>query len=172
MKYCSGTLVCMFLMMAATAFAGEEKAKKACCSKANAQQATQAKTKADPKVKTDATAKATKTDKKTTVAGGAGMVVTIGDRGPDGDAELSPEMREALEQMVNTSSEGLRQQTLADGTVIVDLEGRFQSAMVVTVGKDGKMQGSCYSTVPGHKCSAKHVKAKAKAKAEPKKKDQ
>ncbi|MDJ0836942.1 MAG: hypothetical protein QNK37_10530 [Acidobacteriota bacterium] len=155
-------LVCLFLLTAVGVIGADDKDK-------NTEAPCKAETKkcAETAAKKDKQAEVKKVDKKQNVQGAAGMVVTLGDRGPDGDAELSPEMRAALEQMVNTSSEGLRQQTLADGTVIVDLEGRFQSAMVVTMGKDGKVKGSCYSTVPDHKCAADH----AKAKPEQKKKD-
>ena len=101
-------------------------------------------------------------EEKAAVPGGAGMVVTIDpERGPvQDDGQMSEEMREALAEMINTSSEGLKEVTLADGTVIVDLKGRFRSAMVATIDKDGKVRTNCLSSDPKHKhadsCSATH----------------
>ena len=94
-----------------------------------------------------------------TVTGASGMVATIDEtRGEDGSVQLSPQMRAAIANMVNTSSEGLKEVVKDDGTVIVDLEGRFQSAMVVSIGPDGKMISTCYSSLPEHTCKAdKHA---------------
>jgi len=93
--------------------------------------------------------------KPQTTPGGAGMVVSIDpSRGTlNSNPELSDEMKEALGRMVNTSSEGLVEQRLADGTVLVDLQGRFQSAMVATIGPDGKLSTNCFSKSPDHKHS-------------------
>lgn len=94
-------------------------------------------------------------EKAQAAPGGAGMVVSIDpSRGTiDSNPQLSDEMRDALERMVNTSSEGLVEQRLADGTVLVDLQGRFQSAMVATIGPDGKVSTNCFSKSPEHKHS-------------------
>lgn len=102
-----------------------------------------------------------KTEKKQDVApAAAGMVYTTQEaRGPNG--ELPTELREALSEMVNTSSEGLTEVQLEDGTVMVDLKGRFQSAMVVSIGEDGKLKSGCYSSVPGHTCKEHKSEAKA-----------
>lgn len=48
---------------------------------------------------------------------------------------LSPEMREAL----STSSDGLVEVTTPNGTVLVNLQGRFRSASIATVGADGEV---------------------------------
>lgn len=50
-------------------------------------------------------------------------------------SQLSPEMREAL----STSSDGLVEVTTANGTVLVNLQGRFRSASIATVGEDGQV---------------------------------
>jgi len=106
------------------------------------------------KTKTDnvPTEHKTKIEKPATVPTGGGMVATVGEDGLT-QTGLSAEMREALSQMVNTSSEGLKEKRLEDGTVIVDLEGRFRSAMVVTIGEDGKARGFCYGHAPEEKCA-------------------
>ena len=85
---------------------------------------------------------------ETTVAGG--MIYST-QTSRSGEVEISSEMRDALAAMVNTSSEGLKEVVKPDGTVTVDLEGRFQSAMVVSVGKDGTLASTCYSQDPNHK---------------------
>lgn len=102
-------------------------------------------------------AKENKSDQAAQVTTGAGMIYTV--EAADGlNNEMPQDLRDALSQMVNTSSEGLREEVLADGTVMVDLKGRFQSAMVVSIGADGKLQSNCYSSVPNHKCDKKHDK--------------
>ncbi len=92
---------------------------------------------------------------KQTAAGG--MVVQIENDTVVRNPDLSTDVQEALAEMINTSSEGLVQETLADGTVVVDLEGRFQSAMVATINADGKAVGHCLSKDPKHQC-AQHKK--------------
>ena len=134
------------------------------------------KTEADKdKAQTEQKAPASKTEQKktSTVPAGGGMVATIGEDGFT-DTGLSADMREALSQMVNTSSEGLKEKHLADGTVIVDLEGRFRSAMVVTIGEDGKARGYCYGHAPEEKCAhdtTSVTKPAEKKKEEKKKKE-
>jgi len=92
----------------------------------------------------------------------AGMVATVDERGPVKGVRLSPEMREALARMINTSSDGLREEVKEDGTVIVDLQGRFQSALVVSIDENGKMVSTCFSQAPEHSCRAeRHVVEKA-----------
>lgn len=92
----------------------------------------------------------TKTKLKTEHQNGGGYVVQIEPgRGPvEGTQTLSQEMREALQRLVSTSSEGLKEVTLSDGTVLVDLQGRFKSATVVTIGPDGKLKTQCVTTPP------------------------
>jgi hypothetical protein len=61
--------------------------------------------------------------------------------------ELTPEeaqkMAAGLKQMLNQSTEGLEQVHHADGSVSVDLKGRFQNVTVAKVNKDGSITQSC-----------------------------
>ncbi|MFN2515200.1 MAG: post-PEP-CTERM-1 domain-containing protein [Pyrinomonadaceae bacterium] len=61
--------------------------------------------------------------------------------------ELTPEeaqkMAAGLKKLINQSSEGLVQVQHADGTVSMDLEGRFQNVTVARVNKDGTVSQSC-----------------------------
>lgn len=60
---------------------------------------------------------------------------------------LTPEearkLAAGLKQMVNQSTEGLVQVRHADGSVSMDLEGRFQNVTVARVNKDGSVSQSC-----------------------------
>ena len=60
---------------------------------------------------------------------------------------LSPEeaqrLAEALKEMANRSSEGLKEVRHADGTVSMDLEGRFQNIAVARREADGSVVQSC-----------------------------
>lgn len=64
--------------------------------------------------------------------------------------ELTPEeaqrMAEALKQTVNKSTEGLVQEQQADGSVSMDLQGRFQSATVAKINDDGSVSTVCVDT--------------------------
>ena len=61
--------------------------------------------------------------------------------------ELTPQeaekMAAGLATMVNQSSEGLVQVQHSDGSVSVDLQGRFQNVTVARVNKDGSVSTSC-----------------------------
>jgi hypothetical protein len=52
-------------------------------------------------------------------------------------------LAEGLKGMLNKSSEGLVEQHNADGSVEMDLQGRFQSVTVARVNKDGSVTQSC-----------------------------
>lgn len=109
--------------------------------------------------KKDTKKDAKQTQQTASVNKGAGMVYsTEATRG----GELPTELQDALSDMVNTSSVGLTEVTLPDGTVTVDLQGRFQSAMVVSIGEDGKLKSSCHSKAPNHNCDKHGKKEKAK----------
>jgi hypothetical protein len=60
---------------------------------------------------------------------------------------LTPEEARKLaagfKQMVNQSTDGLVQVRHADGSVSMDLEGRFQNVAVARVNKDGSVTQSC-----------------------------
>ena len=58
-------------------------------------------------------------------------------------------MRAALAALVNDSDEGLVEVTLPDGSVMLDLQGRFQEALVVLMAPDGTRRHECISSVPG-----------------------
>ncbi len=67
---------------------------------------------------------------------------------PPQASELEPEIRDALGNILNTSSEGLVEET-RNGVTSVDLKGRFQTAPVATIDKDGNVQITDYSHLPG-----------------------
>ena len=52
-------------------------------------------------------------------------------------------LAQGLKEMINTSTEGLEEVHHADGSVSVDLEGRFQSVTVARKNKDGSTTTSC-----------------------------
>jgi hypothetical protein len=52
-------------------------------------------------------------------------------------------MAEGLKPMLNQSTEGLVQVQHSDGSVSMDLEGRFQNVTVARVNKDGTISQSC-----------------------------
>ena len=54
-------------------------------------------------------------------------------------AEAVLELNPALENALSQSSEGLVPEYHADGSVSLDLQGRFQSASIARIGKDGKV---------------------------------
>lgn len=60
---------------------------------------------------------------------------------------LTPEearrLAEGLAPMVDRSTEGLKQVTHPDGSVSMDLQGRFQSVTVARVNTDGTVEQSC-----------------------------
>jgi len=57
-------------------------------------------------------------------------------------------MRTALAALVNDSGEGLVEVRLPDGSVVMDLQGRFQEAVVVQVTPDGTRHMQCIGSVP------------------------
>lgn len=61
--------------------------------------------------------------------------------------EPTPEQIQALEQavagMLSQSSEGLQVIELPDGSVTIDLEGRFQEVVVAAVAPDGSVRMGC-----------------------------
>jgi hypothetical protein len=57
-------------------------------------------------------------------------------------------MRTALAALVNDSGEGLVEVRLPDGSVVMDLQGRFQEAVVVQVAPDGTRHMQCLGSVP------------------------
>jgi hypothetical protein len=61
--------------------------------------------------------------------------------------ELTPEeaqrMAEALKQSLNRSTDDLVQEQQPDGSVTMELDGRFQSVTVAKVNEDGSLSQSC-----------------------------
>lgn len=64
---------------------------------------------------------------------------------------LEPEIRDALGKILNSSSEGLVEETTAEGAVLLNHQGRFQTAPVATIDSDGKVQIKDYSSLPPEK---------------------
>jgi len=60
---------------------------------------------------------------------------------------LEPEIRQALGKILNTSSEGLVEET-RDGVTKVDLQRRFQTAPVATLDEQGNVQITDYTHLP------------------------
>ena len=58
-------------------------------------------------------------------------------------ADEAKKLAEGLKGMLNKSSEGLVEEHHADGSVDMDLQGRFQSVTVARVNKDGSVTQSC-----------------------------
>lgn len=48
-----------------------------------------------------------------------------------------------IQQALRRDTAGLREVTLPDGTVMLDLQGRFQSMSVVTLSEDGQLHMHC-----------------------------
>ncbi|QTD49160.1 hypothetical protein [Sulfidibacter corallicola] len=102
-------------------------------------------------------AKAAEKGEANAAASGGYVVQLDAARGtPVEDPVLSPDIQAGLAELINTSTEGLVEQRHPNGTVTVDLQGRFQSAMVATIGKDGKVVARCYSKDPEHRCALNH----------------
>jgi hypothetical protein len=57
--------------------------------------------------------------------------------------EEAQKLAAGLKDMVNQSTEGLEQVQHADGSVSVDLKGRFQNVSVARVNQDGSVTQSC-----------------------------
>jgi len=83
----------------------------------------------------------------------AGMVAYIdpvtGGHTSNPTPEQRAEMRAALAAALNRSEEGLYDVVLPDGTVMRDLQGRFQNAVVVRRGPDGTLTYDCVTNVEG-----------------------
>jgi len=57
--------------------------------------------------------------------------------------EEAQRMAEGIKQLVNQSTDGLESIHHADGSVSIDLQGRFQSIAVAKRNEDGKLTQSC-----------------------------
>jgi len=61
--------------------------------------------------------------------------------------KLEPEIQQALEKMLNTSSEGLVEEKTDNG-ISVDLKGRFHMAPVATINEKGEVEVQDYNIAP------------------------
>lgn len=57
--------------------------------------------------------------------------------------EEAQQMAEGLKKLVNQSTEGLQQVRHADGSVSMDLQGRFQNVVLARKADDGKVAQAC-----------------------------
>lgn len=57
--------------------------------------------------------------------------------------EEAQRMAEGIKQLVNQSTDGLQSVRHADGSVSMDLQGRFQNIAVAKLDEDGKLTQSC-----------------------------
>jgi hypothetical protein len=57
--------------------------------------------------------------------------------------EEAQQLADGLKTMLNKSTEGLEQVQHADGSVSMDLKGRFQNVSVARVNEDGSLEQSC-----------------------------
>jgi len=53
--------------------------------------------------------------------------------------ELSDELKSEIARLSNTSTEGLKKEVRADGSVYMDLQGRFQSVPIAVIDNKGKV---------------------------------
>jgi hypothetical protein len=57
--------------------------------------------------------------------------------------EEAQRMAAGIKELVNQSTDGLQQVKQADGSVLMDLQGRFQNVAVARLDEDGKLVQSC-----------------------------
>ncbi len=78
-------------------------------------------------------------------------------------AEQIGAIERAVAAMLSQSSEGLEVVELPDGTLTMDLEGRFQEVIVATIAPDGTVRVGCVNR-PGQVQAALAPKARGSAK--------
>lgn len=78
----------------------------------------------------------------------SGLVVVVDQETKELRAPVGREAEELLGAIpaLNQSDVGLKQVRLPDGSVMMDLQGRFQEYAFVTVGSDGKLRAACGSS--------------------------
>ncbi len=88
-------------------------------------------------------------------------------------AEEAKQLIDGLTPLLNDSPEGLTAVHRNDGSVFVDLQGRFMSVAVAKIGADGKVEEKCVTSVAEVKeflsgeakdANSKNSKAKAEVK--------
>ena len=71
--------------------------------------------------------------------------------GPPPAGFRPPGLSIAEQQMLNRSDQGLRERTLPNGAVVVDLQGRFRSMTIATTGTESKPAVNCtHSSLEAH----------------------
>jgi hypothetical protein len=68
--------------------------------------------------------------------------------GAEDSAQVTPaeeQARKLLEAMTSESTEGLVFEHRADGTIGLDLQGRFQHVLRAVPGKDGRLEFTCHT---------------------------
>jgi hypothetical protein len=87
------------------------------------------------------------TSQVTTTPGSAGMWAAIdpetGDLIPVPAGTVTKARDAELARMLSRSTDGLEEVVLPDGSVMVDLQGRFMNASVATIDENGELQTSC-----------------------------
>lgn len=68
--------------------------------------------------------------------------------GPPPAGFQPPGLSIAEQQMLNRTDHGLRERTLPNGAVVVDLQGRFRSMAIATTAANGKPEVNCAHTTP------------------------
>jgi len=81
-----------------------------------------------------------------TLPGSAGMHVALdpetGELGMP-SPEQQKQLHAELDEMLSRSTDGLRREVLPDGTVRVNLQGRFQNASIATIDAQGRLHTGC-----------------------------
>ena len=87
-----------------------------------------------------------------------GMILTIDASGKFVPGAQTTELQAGLGEALSTSSEGLveTKSPVAGGGVMVNLEGRFQNAMVIEKDADGNITAPCVAGTPAE-TAAKEV---------------
>ena len=68
---------------------------------------------------------------------------------------------------LNDSSEGLKAKTVGNGAVVMDLEGRFETATIVKINPDGTLSTACVNNAKGAEDFLKADTTKPKQKTTP-----
>lgn len=90
--------------------------------------------------------------------GRAGLQYSIDTDDPSTDAGTTLQFSDAELNALRTDAEGLEEVVHPDGSVSVDLQGRFQNATVATVGPDGTIEFRCVGSVDeAHAAHCTHV---------------
>ena len=80
----------------------------------------------------------------------AGQILVLDPAGPRGGMPQAAEIEAVLGDALSTSTEGLviEKSKVPGGGEMVNLQGRFQNAMIITVDDDGNISAPCVGEVP------------------------